>query len=270
MLISNLPNLPTYLLVNAQQAEPRLIGWTLKWQQKQLIVKAQKPQPHQVNLEFAGEQRLAQCLQKSPVKLVQIDSALGSANLTIWAEGCKQAKKKIFLRAGKAQKLPYLYPFRWQLKRICDFLTAGGLLLILGPIILGLIVLQGVKSPQTPLFKRQWRVGKRGQIFELLKFNCFAPGDRNYWQNLPQLFNVLRGEMSIVGASPWTLAEATSLQPKRLNALPGLTGIPEIKPNLAINSISAIHAAYLDHWSLGKDLGILLQTMPKIFSGSLN
>ena len=133
MLISNLPNLPTYLLVNAQQAEPRLIGWTLKWQQKQLIVKAQKPQPHQVNLEFAGEQRLAQCLQKSPVKLVQIDSALGSANLTIWAEGCKQAKKKIFLRAGKAQKLPYLFPFRWQLKRICDFLTAGGFLLILGP-----------------------------------------------------------------------------------------------------------------------------------------
>ena len=76
--------------------------------------------------------------------------------------------------------------------------------------------------------------------------------------------------MSIVGASPWTLAEATSLQPKQLNALPGLTGIPEIKSNLAIDSISAIHAAYIDRWSLGKDLSILLQTMPKIFFGGLN
>jgi lipopolysaccharide/colanic/teichoic acid biosynthesis glycosyltransferase len=270
MLISNLPNLLTYLLINTQQPETKLISWTLKWQQKQLIVKAQKLQTHQVNLEVADEQRLAQCLQKSPVKLVQIDPALGVANLTIWAEGCKQAKKTIFLRAGKAQKLPYLYPFRWQLKRICDFLTAGVLLLVLSPLILSLIVLHMVKSPQTPLFSRQWRVGKRGQIFELLKFNLLDSGDRNYWQNLPQLFNVLRGEISIVGASPWTLAEATSLQPKQLNALPGLTGIPEIKPNLAIDSISAIYADYLNRWSLGKDLGILFQTMPKIFSGNLN
>ena len=270
MLISNLPNLPTYLLINSQQPETKLIGWTLKWQQKQLIVKAQKLQPHQANLEVAGEQGLSQCLQKSPVNLVQIDTALGSANLTIWAEGCKQAKKTVFLRVGKAQKLSCLYPFRWQLKRICDFLTAGVLLLVLSPLILSLIVLHWVKSPQTPLFKKQWRVGKRGQIFELLKFNFLAPGDRNYWQNLPQLFNVLRSEMSIVGASPWTLAEATSLQPKQLNALPGLTGIPEIKSNLDIDSISAIHAAYLDRWSLGKDLAILLQTMPKIFSGGFN
>ena len=184
--------------------------------------------------------------------------------------GLQASQKKDIFKGWKGSKTALLIPISLAVKANLRLLNGGGLLLILSPIILGLIVLQGVKSPQTPLFKRQWRVGKRGQIFELLKFNFFAPGDRNYWQNLPQLFNVLRGEMSIVGASPWTLAEATSLQPKQLNALPGLTGIPEIKPNLAINSISAIHAAYLDHWSLGKDLGILLQTMPKIFSGSLN
>lgn len=270
MLISKISNVPTYSLVNSQQPERKLISWTLKWQQKHLIVKAGKPQPYQVTLGFEDEQWLQECLQKSPVKIVKIDPAVGAANLKIWATACKHAQKAIFLRAGTAQKLPYLYPLRWQLKRACDFLAAVIFLLVLSPVILGLIAWQWVKSPQSPVFIRQWRVGKRGQLFGLLKFNSLATVHHDYWQNLPQLFNVLRGEMSLVGARPWTLTEVAYLQPKQLNALPGITGLPEIEATFAIDSISEIHLAYLSSWSLAKDLRILIQTLPRIFSGSIN
>lgn len=267
MLISKISNLPTYSLVNTQQPEHKLIGWTVKWRQKQLIVKALQ-QPHQVIDK--DKQWLQQCLQKSPIKIVQIDPAVGVTNLQTWAVACKQAKKTIFLRSGAADKLPYLNSFHWRLKQICDFLAAASLLAILSPIILGLIVWQWIKSPQSPVFVRQWRVGQRGQLFELLKFNSLSPVYLEVWQNLPQLFNILRGEMSLVGARPWTLTEVTDLQPKQLTHLPGITGIPEIKAQLAIERVSAVHLAYLKSWSLGKDLRILLQTMSKIFSSGIN
>ncbi len=190
--------------------------------------------------------------------------------MKIWATACKHAQKAIFLRAGTAQKQPYLYPFRWRLKRTCDFFAAVILLLVLSPVILGLIAWQGVKSPQSPVFIRPWRVGKRGQLFQLLKFDSLATVHHAYWQNLPQLFNVLRGEMSLVGARPWTLIEVTYLQPKQLNTLPGITGLPQIEATFAIDRISAIHLAYFSSWSLAKDLSILLQTIPRTFFGSIN
>lgn len=263
MLIFNPPNLPTYSLVSNQQPEDKLIGWTLKWQQKHLIVKARKPQSSQVGLEFADEQRLQKCLEKSSVKIVHIDPALGSANLQMWSTACDRADKAIFLRADKTQKLPYLSSFHWRLKRACDFLAAIALLLILSPVILGLIAWQWLKSPRSPIFLRQWRVGARGQLFELLKFNS-----SERWQNLPQLFNILRGEMSLVGVRPWALTEVNYIEPNQLNTLPGITGLPEIEAPLAIDS--AVQLTYISNWSLAKDLKILRQTLPKIFSSSIN
>ncbi len=266
MLISKIPNLlPTYALATTQQPDYKLICWTLKWKKKQLLVKARKPRTYQIGLEVEDEQWLQECLQKSPVKIVQIDPAVGVTNLRIWAKAGKYAKKPIFLRAGTAQKLDALYPWRWRLKRICDFIAAALLLAILSPVILGLIAWQWAKSPQSPIFIRQWRVGQRGQLFQLLKLN-FLAAPYSYLQNLPQLLNVLRGEMSIVGARPWTLNEAIYLQPEHLNALPGITGIPEIKPRLPFETISELHLAYLNTWSLGKDLKIILQTGLRILT----
>ncbi|WP_009632474.1 heterocyst development glycosyltransferase HepC [Synechocystis sp. PCC 7509] len=270
MLISNPPNLPTYSLVS-DQPDHKLISWTLKWQQKHLIVKARKPQSHQAGLEFADEQRLQECLQKSSVKIIHIDPALGAANLQMWATACKHAQKAIFVRAAKIQKLTYVSSSRWRLKRACDFFMAIALLLILSPVILGLIAWQWIKSPQSPIFSRQWRIGARGQLFELLKFNTLTTagtGDRV--QNLPQLFNVLRGEMSLVGARPWALTEVNYLAPKQLNTLPGITGLPEIETPLAVSSVSGVQLTYINNWSLAKDLKILRQTLPKFFSSSIN
>lgn len=266
MLISKIPNLPTYTLVNTQQPEHQLIGWTLKWKQKQLLVKARKSRTYQPSLEIEDEQWLQERLQKSPVTIVQIDPAVGAANLEIWATACKYAHKAIFLRAGTAQKLPYLYPVRWRLKRVCDLLAAAILLVILSPVILGLIGWQWIKLPHSPLLIRQWRVGQRGQLFQLLKFNFLVAEHYHYWRNLPQLLNVLRGEMSLVGARPWTLTELINLQPNQLNALPGISGIPKIKAHLPLESEEDILNEYLNSWSLGKDLRILMQMVLRIFS----
>lgn len=270
MLISKIPNIPTYALVNTQQPEYKLIGWTLKWKQKQLLVKARKPRTYQVGLEIEDEHWLQECLQKSPVKIVQIDPAVGSANLQLWAKAGKYANKAIFLRAGTTQKLPRLYPFRWRLKRLCDFVAAMVLIVLLSPIFLGIIGWQLLTSPSSPILIRQWRVGQRGQIFQLLKFNILAAERYSYLQNLPQLFNVLRGDMSLVGARPWTLAEAINLPPEQINALPGITGIPKIKTPIPVDTTIAIHLEYLNNWSLGKDLKILLQTALRILSNSIN
>ncbi|MBW4664426.1 MAG: sugar transferase [Chroococcus sp. CMT-3BRIN-NPC107] len=271
MLIYNPANLPTYSLVNTQQPERKLTNWTLKWQQKHLIVKARKPHSLQASLEFTDKQRLQECLQKSSVKVVQIDPAVGSANLQMWATACDRAQKPIFVRAGKDQKLPYLQSIEWRLKRTCDFLAAALLLAILSPVILGLVIWRWLKSPQSPVLVRYWRVGHKGQVFGLFKFNALASvGYHGYWQNLPQLFNVLRGEMSLVGPRPWTLTEVNYLQPKQLANLPGITGILETKAPLAVSTVRDIHLAYIYQWSLAKDSKILLQTLLRIFSGDIN
>ncbi len=269
MLISKISPLPTYSLTNNQQPEHKLTGWTLKWQQKQLIVKARQ-QTHQASIEFANEQWLQECLQKSSVKIVKIDPTVGATNLTIWATACQQSEKVIFLRDRTIQKLPYLNSFSWRIKRFCDLFGAIALLVIFSPIMLVLIGWQRLKSPQVPLFDRQWHVGKRGQLFQLLKFNFVRAKYLQYLQHLPQLLNVLRGEMSLVGARPLSLIEATNLSPNQLNILPGISGLPAAKALLAKNSNSTTPLSYFSSWSLGKDFKILLQTLPSIFSGSIH
>lgn len=151
MLISKISPLPTYSLVNNQQPEHKLTGWTLKWQQKQLIVKARQ-QTHQASIEFADAQWLQECLQKSSVKIVKIDPTVGVTNLIIWANACQQAKKIIFLRDRTFQKSPCLNSFSWRIKQFCDFFAAIALLVIFSPVMLLLIGWQRLKSPQVPLF----------------------------------------------------------------------------------------------------------------------
>lgn len=271
MVIYNPPNLPTYSLVNTQKPEHKLTNWTLKWQQKHLIVKARKPHSLQISLEFTDKQRLQECLQKSSVTAIQIDPSVGSANLQMWATACDRARKPIFVRVGKAQKLPYIQSIEWRLKRACDFLAAALLLAILSPVMLGLVIWQWLKSPQSPVLVRHWRVGYKGQVFGLYKFSALASmGYRGHWQNLPQLLNILRGEMSLVGPRPWTLAEVNYLQPKQLANLPGLTGIFKTKELLAVSTVRDIHLDYIYKWSLAKDSKILFQTLPRIFSGDVN
>jgi lipopolysaccharide/colanic/teichoic acid biosynthesis glycosyltransferase len=260
-IISTLENSCTVADQDKDNSSPYCI---LQWRRGQLLVKSSglSKQPYLSSLQ--REELLTDCLQHSLINLVRIDPKLGEARLKIWAEACSQASKSIFLHIPSADRLSKQnhLVFR-RLKRLVDWISALFLLLALSPVILGLIWLMRVYSPGS-LFSREWRVGERGRLFRAIKFrtaveNTKTPGneqivyqnglsDRKNKQNvtplgrwmqkygldnLPQLLNVLRFEMSLVGPYCWTLEDAVKLSPegqRQLNKLPGITGSWEVEP----------------------------------------
>lgn len=256
MTTSKIPTLRTYSLRNQKQQENHIPRCTLKWRQGQLLVSldGQSNQPCLPTIE--NKQWLVECLKRSPVRLIRIDPDLGEASLKFWVQACEQANKVIFLRLRVAQKLPLQRrPQNWWPKRLIDWMLGFLLLLLLSPLMLGLVCLMRTQSPDKPIFSREWCVGERGKLFRLFKFRTMdinaqmleqemmgnkkslydqeeksiAPLER--WMRkygldkLPQLFNVLRGEMSLVGRHPWTVYDAVRLNPEgrqQLRALPGV------------------------------------------------
>ncbi len=243
-------------------------------------------------------------LYNSWVKVVCLDSELGEPGIGVWADTCRQAQKKVFLRITSShQILDRHNGFCWRIKRFLDWGSAAILLLLLSPIMLAISLLVKLSSPGRVLF-RQWRVGKRGKLFEIYKFRTMSidaeqqhhevMGDHNglhklendprinflgKWlrkfslDELPQLFNVLRGEMSLVGPRPWALYDALRLGEvgkERLNALPGITGAWQVESRsklLDLNAVTKCDLEYLHSWSLIRDFKILLLTVPKVLSG---
>ena len=89
---------------------------------------------------------------------------------------------------------------------------------------------------------------------------------------LPQLWNVLRGEMSLVGPRPPTPGEVGGYQEwhkKRLDGRPGLTGLWQVSGRslLSFDETVLLDIYYIENWSLWLDLKILLRTIPKVLSG---
>lgn len=258
MTTSKRPILPTYSLLDLDPGEHKLPHCTLKWRQKQLLVGVEQKikQPYLPAVEC--KRSLVECLKHSPIRLVRIDPDLGEANLQFWADACAQANKAIFLRLPAANKLPkYRISQRW-IRQLLDRIAAALLLLVLSPIILTISCLIGLQSPE-PIFSYQWCVGERGRLFRQIKFRTvfvnaqvfkheFVGNQQSlqkhqqkypqiialeYWirkyslDELPQLFNVLRGEMSLVGRTAYTLYDAVQISPENrqnLNALPGILG----------------------------------------------
>lgn len=270
MTISIIPPLENYYSVS-QQDQDRSSYCTLQWRRGQLLVKppGQVLQPYLPSLD--KEQSLVKCLEHSPVSLVRIDPKLGEYWLKVWASACEQASKPIFLRIPSTEQ-PFKQgsPWRW-LQRLVESILALVFLLAVSPGMLLLILLMRIYSPGT-IFEREWRVGKRGKLFRAIKFRttavnkkaladkaisdsgplCPYTSPNNFsveedeqkltplgcWMrkynidNLPQLFNVLQGEMSLVGPRCWTLQEAVRLSSEKqreLNKLPGITGSWEVE-----------------------------------------
>jgi exopolysaccharide biosynthesis polyprenyl glycosylphosphotransferase len=89
---------------------------------------------------------------------------------------------------------------------------------------------------------------------------------------IPQILNVLRGEMSLVGPRPQVLWEAAAYDDwakKRLNVLPGITGLWQVsgRAHLSYEEMIELDVYYIEHWSPGLDLKILLRTLPTILGG---
>ena len=89
---------------------------------------------------------------------------------------------------------------------------------------------------------------------------------------LPQLINVLKGEMSLVGPRPQVLWETESYSEwarKRLNVLPGITGLWQVsgRAELTFEEMIEMDIYYIEHWSPGLDIKILLKTIPAVLMG---
>lgn len=252
--------------VKQQQQDNPLQYCTLQWRRDQLLVMPSivVKQPYMPPLDKKG--LLVECLKRSPVNLVRIDPKLGEARLRFWADACLAANKPIFLRIPSSDKQPKPVGsvFSW-LKRLTEWLTALVFLLAVSPIMLGLVLLMRVSSPEPrSLFSCQWHIGERGKLFKIFKFRtttltqktsvdaarstmpsiayqsglCDGEDEQNLtalglWMrkygldNLPQLLNVLRGEMTLTGPRCWTLEDAVRLSPeaqRNLNKLPGIMG----------------------------------------------
>ena len=142
-----------------------------------------------------------------------------------------------------------------------------------------------------PILFRQERIGRNGKRFVALKFRTMTDGSnplfpdesritcagrvlrRASLDELPQLINVLRGEMSIVGprpALPYQVARYDARQRGRLSVLPGLTGLAQINGRNALTWTERIEwdLAYVKRQSPGLDLRIVVRTIAVVATGA--
>jgi sugar transferase EpsL len=176
------------------------------------------------------------------------------------------------------------------LKRLLDLVVSSTLLFLLSPLLIALGVAVGMLIGQPILF-RQRRPGLHGVPFELLKFrtmtNAVDTGGRPLpdrerlgrfgamlrglsLDELPELINVIRGDMSLVGPRPLLmqyLGRYDSTQARRHDVLPGVTGWAQINGRNAISweERFALDVWYVDHRSFWLDLKILMITVRKVF-----
>lgn len=174
-------------------------------------------------------------------------------------------------------------------KRILDLVITLPGLVLLSPILVTLAVLVRLKLGSPVLFRQQ-RPGFLGQPFTMYKFRSMneardAQGNllpdnlrltrfgrflRSYsLDELPELFNVLRNEMSLVGPRPLLMQyipRYTPEQMRRHHLRPGITGWAQINGRNAITweDKFQMDVWYVDNWSLGLDLRILWQTLGKV------
>jgi exopolysaccharide biosynthesis polyprenyl glycosylphosphotransferase len=196
----------------------------------------------------------------------------------------------------------------WQLaiKRAMDIVVAAVALVLLSPLFVFLAV--GVKLTRGPVFFRQTRMGLNGRLFQMYKFRSMLVGAerdlgalkarnemsgpvfkmrddpritsfgrfmrRFSLDELPQLWNVLVGDMSLVGPRPPIPGEVSLYDRKsrrRLSMRPGLTCTWQVSGRNEITDFQdwvALDLQYIDNWSLLKDMALLLRTIPAVLLGT--
>ena len=191
-------------------------------------------------------------------------------------------------------------------KRAFDIITTSVILLILWPLMLAIAIAIKVTS-RGPIVFKQVRVGEGGRHFWCYKFRsmCADAEDRKKelmhlneasgpvfkikrdpritrigallrktsLDELPQLFNVLKGDMSLVGPRPPIPSEVALYGPRergRLAVRPGLTCIWQVsgRSNVSFDHWVELDLLYIDTMSLGTDIRILFQTIPAVVKGS--
>jgi exopolysaccharide biosynthesis polyprenyl glycosylphosphotransferase len=191
------------------------------------------------------------------------------------------------------------------LKRIMDVAVSTVLLICLSPL-MGLVALAIRLDSPGPVLFRQQRVGRNGAPFTLLKFRSMRVGAeeqldevialneasgpifkvrndprmtrvgrflrRTSIDELPQMINVLRGEMSWVGPRPPIPQEVEKYEDwhrRRLEVSPGITGLWQVsgRSEIPFDEMVMLDIYYIENWSLGMDIRILLRTVPAVLTG---
>lgn len=179
------------------------------------------------------------------------------------------------------------------IKRILDVLISLVLVILLSPLFLIISIAIKIDSPGPVLYK-QTRTGLNGKDFTLLKFRSmvadndvydFKTGDKitkvghfirkTSLDELPQLINILRGDMSFVGPRPWLPIlndYYTDNQKRRFLVRPGITGLAQVSGRKDLNIIDRINCdvEYVERFNFCLDLKILLKTVLVIFNNNDN
>lgn len=196
------------------------------------------------------------------------------------------------------------------LKRALDVVGALALLAACAPLLV-LLALTVRLGSRGPVLFRQSRAGRRGRVFQMLKFRTMYtnaddllatylarhPAAAAEWRRfrrldqdprvvagigrflrtssldeLPQLWNVLRGDMSLVGPRPLELPVLEHIDPvlreRRQAMRPGITGLWQVsgRSELDMDALATLDAGYVEHWSLWSDLRILARTPAAVLS----
>ncbi|MGF7184770.1 lipopolysaccharide/colanic/teichoic acid biosynthesis glycosyltransferase [Desulfitispora alkaliphila] len=184
---------------------------------------------------------------------------------------------------------PYLY-----IKRILDFIFALALLIIASPVMVLAAVAIKVEDPKGPVLFRQERPGKDTRIFKVNKFRTMMVATekkgkklsdkerltktgkflrKSSVDELPQLINILKGEMSFIGPRPLLvkyLPYYTDQEKRRHEVLPGISGWAQVngRNTISWNDKFRYDIEYIEKVSLIFDIKILFLTIYKIFKSS--
>ncbi len=201
----------------------------------------------------------------------------------------------------------FLGIWEYRCKRLLDFLGALAGIILLAPVFIVVAIAIKVSSPGG-VFYSQERIGLNGKAFRMWKFRsmCIDAGDRQAElekfneskdgvmfkmkrdpriipighllrrlsiDELPQLFNVLMGQMSLVGPRPLPIRDVARFEDWhhiRHLVLPGITGLWQISGRSDVDTIddtARLDLHYIDHWSLNLDLAILVETISIVLFG---
>jgi lipopolysaccharide/colanic/teichoic acid biosynthesis glycosyltransferase len=255
--------------------------YNLKWRQKTLIIQRGQTAGASIAIALHDSTWAADCIRRSPVKRVKLDRRFDQAEFAFWADACAESGKSVYLSLPSVARLPQKQkPWRWKTKCLIDRITAAIILAIISPLLLMLTIMIRHVTGETVLV-REWQVGVRGRLYQAFYFrtqihdrNCtYSNWMRQYHlDRLPKLLNVLRGEMSLVGACPRRLSDVPNIEPElhnRLNSLPGITGTWHMASHLDLLDLTLLHRLdfqYIWNWSLMEDFKVLLMSASKMFA----
>lgn len=209
---------------------------------------------------------------------------VGAADDRVWRVPLVRLRRPAYQRAS------------WRAKRVLDVILVGAALPVLAPL-LGVVAVVVRMCIGSPVIFRQERVGRGGRPFTIYKFRSLHPGDETESQTrwtiandqrlstigrviratsvdeLPQLFNILRGEMSLVGPRPERplFAQRFTRQIRRYNdrhrvpvGLTGWAAVHGLRGDTSVEERADLDNFYIDNWSPWMDAKVMLRTVPAL------